>query len=195
MDCVRKCWAQERILYWKCICDCGKEKKVRDLSLRRDESKSCGCFQLEISVTHGVSKSSTYKSWEMMRQRCLNKNYDRYSDYGGRGIKICDRWLDFNNFLNDMGEKPAGLSLDRIDVNGNYEPSNCKWSTMKEQNRNRRYNNLISFNGETRCLQEWCELFSIKEGTLRSRLKNGWSVVDALITPARKLTRRINDGY
>lgn len=101
------------------------------------------------NFVHGMSKTSTYKSWEAMIQRCSNASLKSYKNYGGRGISVCDEWTKFEKFYADMGIKPNGCSIDRIDVNGNYDQLNCRWSTMKQQNRNRRNNRLIEFNGET----------------------------------------------
>lgn len=133
--------------YWKCLCDCGKIKMVDGNSLRRGLSKSCGCLHKEIiskmgkdRIRHGRSNKGdlTYTSWQHMKRRVLNKNSPDFPNWGGRGIKVCERWIKFENFLEDMGERPEGMTLDRIDNDGNYEPSNCKWSTRKEQNRNKR---------------------------------------------------------
>lgn len=133
---------KHRYIIWTCLCDCGKLKEVTSTKLRRGDIKSCGCLQKErskeVQVTHGKSSSRIYSIWCNMLTRCFNSNHDAYSDYGGRGIKVCERWRRFENFFIDMGEPPEGLTLDRIDVNGNYEPGNCKWATWSEQNLNKR---------------------------------------------------------
>lgn len=126
-------------MYWNCICECGKQRPVSSNGLTRGKSVSCGCFHKERVTTHGMTKTKTFKSWESMKQRCTNEKSPDYHRYGARGISICERWVNsFENFLSDMGERPEGLTLDRIDVNGNYEPTNCKWSTLSEQNKNQR---------------------------------------------------------
>lgn len=131
-----------------CLCECGKETITYATSLRRNKVYSCGCQRLkkfiEKSTTHGQSYSSTYSSWSSMKSRCLDLNNKHY---GGRGIKVCDRWLEsFNNFYEDMGERPEGHTLDRIDPNGNYEPSNCRWADSSEQAVNKRENKLSNIN-------------------------------------------------
>lgn len=129
---------------WLCRCDCGRESIVLGKSLRSGKSLSCGCLLREILLkkhtTHGKRKSLEYSSWTRMKQRCCNPRDSRYKDYGERGIAVCERWLtSFENFYNDMGVRPSKeYSLDRINVNGNYEPTNCKWATSAEQRRNRR---------------------------------------------------------
>ena len=139
---------------------------------------------------HGMSKTSTYKSWEAMIQRCSNASLKSYKNYGGRGISVCYEWTKFEKFYADMGIKPNGCSIDRIDVNGNYDQLNCRWSTMKQQNRNRRNNRLIEFNGETMCVNEWAESLGINKRTLLNRLTNGWEIKKALTHPVRQLTSR-----
>lgn len=143
------------------------------------------------STMHGHAKdgqqSRTYKSWSEMRYRCQNKYNKAYPYYGGRGITVCKRWNIFINFLTDMGECPEGMSLDRIDNNGNYEPSNCKWSTRKQQQRNIRSNRTLTYKGITMCLSEWSEYLGISQNTLTSRLVNqGWPVEKAFSTPIQK---------
>jgi hypothetical protein len=131
---------------FNCLCECGNKIDTQLTSLTSNLTTSCGCYKkekvIERSTTHGLYKTEGYYSWYNMKQRCYNSNLKRYEDYGGRGIKICDRWLNsFENFLTDMGEKPTPQhSIDRIDVNGNYEPSNCRWATPKEQRINQRKN-------------------------------------------------------
>ena len=139
---------------------------------------------------HGMSKTSTYKSWEAMIQRCSNASLKSYKNYGGRGISVCYEWTKFEKFYADMGIKPNGCSIDRIDVNGNYDKLNCRWSSMKQQNRNRRNNRLIEFNGETMCINEWAESLGINKRTLLNRLTNGWEIKKALTHPVRQLTSR-----
>lgn len=123
-------------------CDCGTEKVIRESSVRFQEIQSCGCFGREqrrkAVLKHGQTTSREYSSWEHMQARCRNRRFKQWDDYGGRGIKVCGRWSSFENFLADMGKRPAGKTLDRIDNNGNYEPANCKWSTPSEQQFNRR---------------------------------------------------------
>jgi len=125
---------------WKCLCDCGNFTEVHSQSLRTGNTKSCGCLKIEKATKHGYVGTPIYRCYNSMKNRCYNINNPSYSDYGGRGIKVCERWKDsFNNFLVDMGERPSkDYSIDRIDNDGNYEPNNCKWSTAKEQNRNNR---------------------------------------------------------
>jgi hypothetical protein len=139
--------------YWLCLCECGETKIVSGSNLRTGHTTSCGCFRREFqseviterNTLHGHTRgrgkrpSHTYKSWQAMLQRCYKQNHISYSDYGGRGITVCQQWReDFRTFLRDMGERPLGKTLDRIEVNGNYEPSNCRWATFLEQVHNRR---------------------------------------------------------
>src|SRR5882672_3270794 len=129
---------------WRCRCDCGKLCYIRSGELRYGKATSCGCFNAEKNFKHGHAtrkngKSRTYNSWQAMIDRCFNKNRKAYSKYGGRGITICERWMNFDNFYEDMGEKPKGLTIERIDNDKNYELSNCKWGTIREQNMNKRH--------------------------------------------------------
>jgi hypothetical protein len=179
---------------WRVRCDCGVERVTRGTLLRGGKSMSCGCsvgtkLRAKFS-THGKTHSSTWNSWKGARYRCrapASKDYDRY---GGRGVLFCERWESFENFLADMGEKPPGKTLDRYpDPNGNYEPSNCRWATPAEQARNRRNNTLLTFRGHTATLAEWSETLGLSGELITYRLRHGWSVPEALETPAGTTAR------
>lgn len=146
---VKNKWNQ---FLWLCQCDCGQKIIIRGSSLKDGNTKSCGCLQKEIVTRHGhntrIEKSKIYIVWDHMVQRCINSNNKRYIDYGGRGIKVCKRWMKFENFLKDMGEAPEGLQLDRINNNKGYCKSNCQWSTREEQMRNTRKNHLETYNNK-----------------------------------------------
>lgn len=153
---------KNRQTMWHCICDCGKNTTVVNGNLVSGNTKSCGCGESEsrgrVQKTHGESEGSEYNIWHHMKYRCLNPNSKNYKDYGGRGIKVCDRWINsFENFLADMGKMPTPKhSIDRFpDNNGNYEPTNCRWATQTEQCRNRRTSHWVEYHGEKKVLQEW----------------------------------------
>jgi len=175
---------------WLCLCDCGKEKIVLYGNLKRGNTKSCGCFKIKHGHTKNQKMSKTYSTWIDMIQRCTNPRDKQYKDYGRRGIKVCKRWLKFENFLKDMGEASEGYQIDRIDNNKGYCKSNCRWVTPKMNNRNKRDNHLETYNGKTQCLVEWAEEFNIDYGTLRWRLDHGWSIGKALTTLVRKYKKR-----
>lgn len=179
---------------WLCQCDCGNEHIVCGSNLRRGDTKSCGCFQREqtsmANYQHGhncnYNISKTYQTWQHIIQRCNNSNHTSYKNYGGRGINVCDRWLKFENFLEDMGERPPNLTIDRVDNNEDYCKENCKWSTNKEQKRNTRRNILVTINGITKCLKDWCKIYKLNYNTIRSRLRLGWTPKEALELVPRK---------
>lgn len=131
-----------RIATWLCQCDCGGSTLATKVNLKSGNTRSCGCLKQEILTKHGACVgykiSGTYRSWQHMHERCRNPNQEGYKHWGGRGISVCDRWQSFENFLADMGERPAGYSIERIDNDGNYEPSNCKWIPRNEQMQNQR---------------------------------------------------------
>lgn len=168
---------------WLCQCECGTIRNVRANSLLNKLSISCGCYRPK-TTKHGhntkAGQSPTYKTWRAMLARCHDKSRNNYHNYGGRGIKVCQEWLKFENFLHDMGERPSGMTLDRLDVNGNYQKDNCKWSTNFEQGIRMRKNHRITFNGETLTIAQWARKLNIKDGTIRARLSRGWSDEKAL---------------
>jgi len=136
---------------------------------------------------HGKSRSAEYKCWDGIVQRCTNNKYHSYSNYGGRGIRLCNRWSKFENFYADMGSKPSeNHSIERIDNEQGYEPSNCRWATSTEQARNRRSNHTLTHDGRTQCVQAWAEECGINKVTLLCRIRAGWSVSKAVSTPPRK---------
>jgi hypothetical protein len=134
-----------------------------------------------MAIKHGKHESPVYNAWHGMKQRCLNPNNPRYKDYGGRGIKIHDAWLEFVDFYKDMGDCPVGRLLDRIDNNGNYEPNNCRWATPREQQNNMRSNKMITFNGIRQTTTQWARDLDINPSTLFKRLnRSKWTVERAL---------------
>lgn len=167
---------------------------VREDHLRSGATSSCGCIQKEVlrerSLRHGhanVGKiSPTYKTWESMMRRGRGTDPEKRKYYIERGITVCERWMKFENFLADMGERPNGASLDRIDVNGGYEPENCRWATQRQQSRNRRNNRILEFDGRAQPVADWAEYLGINQGTILSRLRAGWSVESALFKPIRR---------
>lgn len=179
--------------YWLCKCDCGRQDIFRGDHLRYGNTKSCGCERdkNQIKPTHGMSTTNEFRIWAMMLNRCNSPADKGYYNYGGRGIKVCERWHKFENFYEDMGPRPGKeYSLDRIENDGDYEPGNVKWATDKEQCRNKRTNKLLTFNGETHCLTEWAEIVGMTPNTLQLRLFYGWSVEKALTTPPGKSRAR-----
>lgn len=169
---------------WKCACECGEFAVVRQSSLKNGHTTSCGCYRLDVlraKLTKGHDRGSPeYASWNSLRDRCNNVNNSRYFQYGGRGISVCDEWGDFQNFYRDMGDRPSGTSIDRINVDGDYCKENCRWATSTEQANNKTNNVKICFNGETKTIADWARHIGVKYGTLQARLKRGWSVERAL---------------
>lgn len=189
---------------WLFICDCGNKKIIRKTKVVNGYTKSCGCLLKEIGKnnvqkyfkTHGKSKTPTYIAWRGIKQRCLDKNIEGYISYGGRGIKVCDRWLNsFENFLEDMGERPSPKhSIDRIDNDGNYEPNNCRWATNKEQSCNRRSSFIINYKGKSQTLMEWSEELEMSYHLLRDRIvRYKWDIEKSFMTKHKKITRIINN--
>lgn len=181
-----------RSYYWLCQCECGNIKSIKSTHLKSGKIKSCGCLQKEIAknlcTTHNLSNSKLFKILDAMKGRCYNKNNKSYKYYGGRGIIICDEWK--NNFkifydwaINNGYQE--GLTIDRINVNGNYEPSNCRWITQKQQANNTRANVYITYNNQTHTLMEWSEITGISYSALRHRLQRKWTIEKTLTTPLK----------
>ena len=161
-------------VFWNCVCECGTERLVERCSLMSSHSKSCGCLRSErcasLKYKHGMRKTGTYNSWSSMIERCTNSSHLGFRHYGGRGIQVCDRWMKLENFYEDMGPRPEGTSLDRYpDVNGNYEPGNCRWATKKQQCDNRRSTYWIEFEGEVMTLTEASRRSGLSRRVLRNR--------------------------
>lgn len=170
---------------WLCRCECGNEKIIYAHSLRNDVTKSCGCLSKEIisevNSTHGMTDTPIHYSWLFMRGVCNNSNNKQYKDYGGRGITICDRWLKFENFYEDIGERPSkDHRFGRKDVNGNFELSNCKWVTIKEQNNNKQNKVLLIIDEKIHSKIEWSEISGTNYHSICSRLNRGWSHKEAV---------------
>lgn len=179
---------------WLCVCDCGATKLIVDTSLLRGVSRSCGHLRRDLLVakltTHGLTNTPGYTSWAEMMARCNNPESPSYKNYGSRGIKVCARWSDVRAFMEDMGERPEGHSIERLDVNGEYTPENCIWATHKTQVRNRRVTTFVTYQGVTKPLAVWAEEFQVRLATLRIYLfDKGISIADALpiIRRRRKL--------
>lgn len=175
---------------WECRCDCGSAVVVFSAALRRGATKSCGCLDLEVKTKHGMYGTPTYRSWRSMIDRCANPRTPNYHLYGGRGIAVCAEWESFELFLRDMGERPKGTSLDRIDSDGPYSPENCRWATANQQQRNKRNNHLLTVDGETRCIAEWAEITGIQKVTIKARIRSGWSHREAVLKPVEPRKRR-----
>lgn len=182
---------------WLCRCECGKERAVQQAHLRAGRSTSCGCSRQQ-ALTHGGAMGKDagrecleYRSWRAMKARCNDPSNKRWPQYGGRGIEVCERWSDFSLFLADMGSKPTPEhTLDRIDTNGNYEPGNCRWATGQEQMRNTTRNRVVTINGVSKLLCEWCDENGIAVTTVLTRMSRGWSEERAVQTPAKVGSRK-----
>lgn len=183
---------------WQCVCDCGNKVLVSTTNLKSNHTKSCGCIKDELiktlskkyCTTHGKRNTRLYNIYQHMRARCYNINNKDYNSYGGRGIKICDEWkndfLSFYNWSMNNGYQDD-LTIDRIDVNGNYEPKNCRWATRLVQNNNKRNLHYITYKGVTKTLSEWCTYFNLNYNTIERRINHfNWSIEKALTTPIKK---------
>ena len=202
----RKGYSKNKHILWLCKCDCGNFTIVRVDYLNNGKSKSCGCYHSEICrknivkvsnpPIHNLSNTRLYKIWSSMKDRCYNSNNVNYKNYGGRGIKVCSEWKkDFMNFYNwsiKNGYK-SNLTIDRIDVNGNYEPDNCRWATIKEQVYNKRNTIRIKYNNKSYNLYELSKIYNISTMNLYYRLKRGWSIDRILNTPVKSELKEVGD--
>lgn len=179
--------------YIECRCDCGNLSIVCSANLSSGATQSCGCLMTEarlrqthngIAKKHGLAGTPIYNTWHSMVERCTDPLCAAWRYYGGRGIEVCERWLQFEQFYKDMGERPDGTTLERINVNGNYEPGNCTWATWTEQARNRTNNLWLTFDGREQLLIEWAEELDLPYRVIYKRIyERGWSVDDALTVP------------
>lgn len=172
----------------RCKCECGEFTVVDEAKLRIGSTRSCGCLARDLtkerSVTHGLRRTAAYQSWASMVQRCKNANNPSYSKYGGAGIEMCDRWSGFESFYADMGERPDGTTLDRIDNSLGYYPGNCRWATNEEQMENRRVTRTATIGGETKTVKSWCKEVGMNYWTAMWRINQlGWSPEKALMCP------------
>lgn len=168
---------------WVCKCQCGAELRVSGADLKSGNKSSCGCLKIEVTrlknYSHGLANSAEYKTWRRMKERCYNRNAINYSDYGGRGITVCQRWREsFKDFYNDMGPRPGPkYSIERKNVNAGYSKGNCRWATRKEQDRNKRNNRHVFFEGRCMTLVELAELLDAQYDLVYYHLRRcQWSV-------------------
>lgn len=183
---------ERRRYFWKCKCDCGNEIIVSSNNLKSGNTKSCGCLNKEKMIarkkTHGMYGTRIYSIWNNMIMRCEDKNIPLYERYGARGITVCDEWKNFDNFYKWAMENgySDNLTIDRINYNGNYEPSNCRWAGIITQANNTRRNFYIEYQGETHTLAEWSRIIGFKYDLVKHRLYNGWDFETAIKTPILK---------
>lgn len=180
---------------WLCDCDCGNKTIVRKNCLSLGTTTSCGCARRDRTVSFNKEKAihgdaprgnvtTEFSTWKGIKARCLNPNLPAFKHYGGRGIKLCPRWMDYRNFLKDMGRKPSPeLTIHRVDNDGNYEPSNCIWATQDVQNNNKRTTHFIEFEGVVLSLTQWAARIKMHPRTLYGRISDGWDIRKAITTP------------
>lgn len=177
-----------RHVCWLSRCDCGTERPVSSTNLVKGISKSCGCYHISVVSTHGLHDSPEYGHYLAMKQRCNNPRTSGYKHYGGRGIQVCQRWLDsFSNFYIDMGTRPSPEhTVDRLDPNGNYSPDNCRWATLSEQANNTRSSRFVEFQNKTQTVSQWAKHLGVSKSLISYRLNSGWSIEKTLTTPSSR---------
>lgn len=169
---------------YRCICDCGNYQDADGRHLRGGTTTSCGCLTREKLRTHGKSRTRDYGIWCTMKARCKYPSYPRWEDYGGRGISVCESWeKSFESFMEDMGPRPENGSVERIDNDGNYEPSNCRWGTDLEQANNKRNNIFFEHDGFKLTQAQWARKNGLSTSNIYTRLRLGWELSEALTTP------------
>lgn len=176
---------------YNCRCDCGTERLVSGSLLRNGNSMSCGCAFVEAAaksqLRHGLTGHKLHGTWRSMKERCYNPNHEAFHRYGGRGIKVCERWHSLVNFVKDNEPLAiAGLTLDRRDNDGPYSPTNCHWVSRQRQALNRSNTQMLTYRGQTKPLADWANERRIKANTLKARLATGWTTERALTTPPRE---------
>lgn len=175
---------------WLCRCDCGTEKTILGMHLRAGKPVDCGCTfaarQSAAHIRHGMTDTPEWRAWKSMLERCLNDNHPSWGHYGGRGIKVCKRWLTFENFYADMGPRPDGLTLDRLDNSRGYTPANCRWATWEEQQNNRRSNVYLTLDGETLTMKQWATHFGVKYSVVKERHQSGLTGMELFAASPRK---------
>ncbi len=188
---IERSYSKNNTVYWKCICDCGKEVVKSGMLIRLGKTTSCGCYKSERlskrSKTHGMGKTKINYVWLDMKARCSNPNHKRYKDYGGRGIGFQNSWNNFESFYNDMKSTyREGLTLDRIDNEKGYSKENCRWVTVLKQNNNKRNNVYETVDGVTATRSELCDLYGVPRCTFYWRINNGMTVEEALKSKGRQ---------
>ena len=173
--------------YWECICDCGKTTFVSTYKLKSLSTQSCGCAKLKNGFSTNVKTHRIYQTWSDMKQRCFNPKCKNYKYYGLRGIKVCEEWMKFEPFYNWAMKNGYSddLTIERTNVNGNYEPSNCTWITHKIQMRNTRCSVFLMYNGDNKTIAEWSEITGISQKTIAQRIKRNWIAKDVLTKPVQ----------
>lgn len=171
---------------WRCKCDCGSVVAVITSNLNKGNTTSCGCKRKETLVKHGMSGTKVHAVWKSMVFRCHNPNDRSFHNYGGRGITVCKEWREsFSQFIADMGVRPDGFDIDRIDNEKGYAPENCRWVSRKRNLNNRRDNRRIEFNGASRTIAQWADHLGINYRTLNNRINRGWPIERALTEEAK----------
>lgn len=198
---IEKIPGKPRVSRWRCICDCGNIHDANSAELKKGKTKSCGCLRKELAkenvkkslekvITHGLANHRFYHTWHQMNKRCNNPKCNGFENYGGRGIIVCDEWkydpVEFLTWCDSQESIPKGYTLDRINTDDNYRPENCRFVSMKEQERNRRNNRIIEYNGEKMCFTEFVEKYGLVSlHTARTRIRRGWNFREAALRPLR----------
>lgn len=202
---IRRAGSKAGRVTWACMCECGTTVEVVSNALTSGHTKSCGCWRDQRNrsapLKHGHARrgtpfTPTYRTWQSMMSRCYNKKLKSFKDYGGRGIKVCDGWHLFENFLAYMGERPKGMTLDRIDNSKGYTPDNCRWATKVTQARNTRANRIVDFNGKQMTQAEFAERIGVSQSTVSRRLRIGWTpeqVATIPPHPGNRIASRFGD--